>query len=134
MGSCTRVAPRPEGERGPKARLLEGSSASPAARGKKGESGGGAHQLGSLAKDLTRWRVGAGGSVPCRARGSAVVVVRGAGLGKLQCGDGLLLLALLFSSTSSLFPSPGAVAAEKGENREVARVSSGGRGGFIGQR
>jgi hypothetical protein len=53
--------------------------------------------------------------MPSRARGSVVVVVRGAGLGKLLCGDGLLLLKLLFFSTSSLFPSPSAVAAEKGE-------------------
>jgi hypothetical protein len=55
-----------------------------------------------------------------------VVVVWGVGFEKLRCGDGLLLLALLFSSTSSLFSSPGAAAAEKGKNREAARVSSGG--------
>jgi hypothetical protein len=51
----------------------------------------------------------------------------GAGLAGLRCGDSLfLLLALLFSSTSSLFSSFGASAAEGAEHNEGARVLGGG--------
>jgi hypothetical protein len=49
----------------------------------------------SLAGLLARWQDGAGGSGPCRVSGCVEVVVRGAGLAKLQGGDSLLLLAQL---------------------------------------
>jgi hypothetical protein len=54
----------------------------------------------------------------------------GASLAELWCGDDLLLLlALLFSSTSSLFSSSGAPAAEGAEHDKVARVLGTGLGG-----
>jgi hypothetical protein len=79
---------------------------------------------GSQAGDPNRWRAGAGGSELCRTRSFVGVVVRGAGLGELRCGDGLLL-ALLFSSTPFFSSSAGAATAGRGKTEAAGFWGSG---------
>jgi hypothetical protein len=66
---------------------------------------------------LMRWRVGAGGLGPCRARSCVEVVERGTGLVKLRGGVLLLEQFLL------LLPFPSWCGAGGRENAGAVRVS-----------
>jgi hypothetical protein len=74
-----KVARVPDGRGGPRAGyrgFIGGPWLTPAARDRERRDTVAALTGGLLAEDLTRWRAGAGGSGPCRARGLIVVIVR----------------------------------------------------------